>query len=69
VSQSQEILYSLFHWWEGDKFSDPCWCHTGTFGSLKELAERLEQSKKHGFTKHRAKKTTVEFIQLPEEEG
>ncbi|RUR74886.1 hypothetical protein PCC6912_50640 [Chlorogloeopsis fritschii PCC 6912] len=42
------VKYRVYHWWQGDDWSDPQWVHSGDFSELK-AKEKVVQLKSTGF--------------------
>lgn len=57
-----ETSYIVYHWWNGDKVSDPQWVHTGTYVSLGVAIGVMEKTKKLGFKKIAIQKITKEYV-------
>ena len=59
-----EVSYIVNHFWEGDKFSDPGWCYTGSFSSKEDVEKAIKDTKRIGFKKFQIQKITKEFIEI-----
>ena len=59
-----EVSYIVDHFWKGDKFSDPGWCHSGEFSSLEDAGKAIKSMKSYGFKQFQIQKVTKEFIEI-----
>ncbi|MGH8001984.1 MAG: hypothetical protein ACREPR_21785 [Brasilonema sp.] len=64
-------VYKIYHWWEGDHVSSPCWVRTSTeeLRYLVEVKEVINNMKRMGWSDFKVFKHTIENIALEQVEA